>query len=341
MRHPLRLAVLSLLALVAPSLGCRDDGSEPIAYDALVDAQAAAICEYFVECGYATSEALCVDTWARVSSSSADLDAAVDNGTVRYDAAAAGDCLDGVRTTPCAAFLEGVEDEACDRVFQGTIENGNPCWIDAQCISQACEVDACAMACCQGTCIAEVPDAAVGEGCLDGRDCVDGAYCDVETGLCTAEKAAGEACPGRYECEPSLVCIAGTCLAPPGEGEPCAELQCAAPWACDLDSVTCQPLRGEGEACNPDASLCALGLACNPSSSTCTPPGGSGSPCDGDFFFGGGCAGETYCSYDLETGEGTCQPLVANGGACDYDTACQSHYCGNASTCEPEPVCVQ
>lgn len=335
----LRLAALSLLALLAPSLGCRDEGSGPIAYDELVDAQAAAICEYFVACGYATSTELCIDQWARVSLSSGDLDAAVDNGTVRYDAAAAGDCLDALGAASCASFLEGFDEESCDQVFQGTIENGNPCWIDEQCISQYCEVEACAMACCQGTCLAPLPEAGVGDDC-SLQDCVDGAYCDFETSLCAAQGAAGEPCPVGYECADSLTCIAGTCEVPPGEGEPCAEFQCANPFACDIESGTCQRLRGEGQACTPDASICALGLTCDPSSSTCTPPGGIGSPCGGDIFFSS-CAGEAYCAYDFETGEGTCQPLVANGGACDDDTACQSDYCGDAGTCEPEPVCVQ
>jgi hypothetical protein len=336
-----RLAALCLFSLLPASFGCRDDGSGPIAYDELVEAQAAVICEYFVECGYATSTELCLDGWSRISTPSVDLDAAVDDGTVRYDAAAAGECLDAIRAASCASFFEGFDEESCDRVFEGTIESGNPCWIDEQCISQSCEVDACAMACCQGTCIAPPPDAGVGEGCFgSGQDCVDGAYCDFETGLCAAEKAAGEACPGGYGCEGGLACISGSCEVPPGEGEPCAELQCAAPFACDIDSGTCQRLRGEGQACNPEASICALGLTCNPSSSTCTAPGGIGSPCAGDFFFGG-CAGEAYCAYDFETGEGTCQPRVANGGACDDARACQSDYCGDAGTCEPEPVCVQ
>lgn len=336
------LVVLSLLSLLVTPLGCTDDRNGEIGYDGLLEAEVDALCDFFVTCGYASSAELCVDAWSPFASFPVDLDAAIDNGTVEYDEAAAQACLDSIREASCSGFLEeGFADEdACDRVFVGTIDDGNVCWIDEQCISGLCSATDCTMACCQGTCIAPPPEAAIGQDCASGQDCVSGAYCDFENGLCAAYRTQGAACPGGYECASGLDCIAAVCQLSPGEGEACPDYQCAAPFACDIDSVTCQRLRGEGEACNPDASICALGLSCNPGSNTCALPGGVGSPCDFGFL-GFGCSGDAYCDYDFELGEGTCQPLVANGGACSDDYPCQSGYCGPGDTCEPEPVCVQ
>ncbi|MCX4242397.1 Dickkopf N-terminal cysteine-rich domain-containing protein [Paraliomyxa miuraensis] len=340
MQRRLGLVALSVLALFTSSLGCRDDRNGEPQYDELVDAQIDALCDYFVACGLATSADLCVDAWGSFVRLPADLDAAIANGTVIYDASAAGTCLDAIRNATCEGFLDTFAEESCERVFQGTIDNGNACFISEQCVSQYCQATECTMACCQGTCIAPPPEAAVGQDCTGEAFCVDGAYCDYETGLCAAEKAAGETCPGGYECRSGLSCISGVCDPGPGEGAACADFQCAAPFACDIDSMTCQRLRGEGEACNPEASICALGLSCDAGSNTCAVPGGVGSSCDYGFI-GTGCSGDLYCDYDLEFGEGTCQPLVANGGACEDDEACESQYCGMAGTCEPEPVCVQ
>lgn len=332
------------LVLLSLPLGCKDEGGSggPVQYDEIVDAEVDALCDYFVRCGLATDAALCVDAWSRFTRLPADLDAAIANGTVQYDAAAAGECLDGLRGATCDGLFDVAvfDQEACERVFTGTIGNGDPCFIDEQCIEGLCDVDACAMACCEGTCIAAPPQAAIGEDCSLGQDCVPGAYCDVETEVCAAYRVQGEACPGGYECGGGLECISAICQPGPGEGEDCLELQCAQPLACDIDSMTCQRLRGEGQACNPLASICAMGLVCNGSSNTCARPGGVGSPCNFDFI-GFGCSGDSYCDYDFEAGEGTCQPLVANGGTCDDDLSCESRYCGQEGMCEPEPVCVQ
>jgi hypothetical protein len=336
------LVVLSLLALLITPLGCADEGNGEIGYDDLLEAEIDALCDYFVECGYASSVELCIDTWSSIASFPADLGAAIDNGTVEYDAAAARACLDSLRGASCTGFFdEGfADDEACDRIFRGTIDDGNACWIGEQCISGRCNAIECMMACCQGTCIAPPPEAAIGQDCTGGQDCVAGAYCDLDSGLCAADRTEGAACPAGYECGSGLDCIAAVCQLGLGEGEACLDFQCAAPFVCDVDSRTCQRLRGEGEACNPDADICALGLSCNPGSNTCTIPGGVGSPCDISFI-GSGCSGDAYCDYDFELGEGTCQPLVANGGSCIDDYTCQTGYCGPGQTCEPEPVCVQ
>ena len=317
-----------------------------IAYEDLQDEQLSALCDYFVRCGYATDADLCVAAWKNFTRDDPNLDAAVDNGSVEYDAKAAKECLDSLRDGACDAdflFGDDAPSDACNKVFQGTVDNGGACWIDEQCVSGACQAGDCGMACCQGTCIAPPPDAAIGQDC-SAQDCVDGAYCDYDfmTGemTCKAIKQAGAECGGDNECAGSLACLGGTCKEPPAEGAPCPDGRCAGALGCDIDTVTCQKLRGEGQACNPQASLCAIGLTCA-ASNTCQPPGGIGSPCTLDFS-GGSCAGDAWCDYDFLEGKGTCQPLIANGGACESNEfACQSRYCGEDGLCAPEPICVQ
>lgn len=334
-----RSSILGLMLLLVP-LGCPDDGGGgPIEYDGLVEAQADAICDFFVRCGFATSAELCVGAFGSLTSFPADLDAAIDNGTVQYDSSAASACLEALSGAACEDFLEAFDVEVCDRVFVGTIADGEACFIDEQCISGQCgSTGPCMMACCEGTCVAPPPEAALGESCAEA-DCVDGAYCD-ESELCVADRTQGEACPGSFECASGLSCIEGVCDLAPGEGEPCAGFQCAVPFACDVDTTTCVRMRGEGEACNPDFSICSIGLTCNSESSTCTRPGGPGTPCD-VAIFGSSCDSSTYCDYDIELQQGTCQSLIADGGACVDGDTCRSGYCGTDQTCQPEPVCVQ
>ena len=341
--RPLALLVGLSTLLVSP--GCNTGGgggSGEIAYEDLDEAQLDALCDYLVRCGFASSAQICLDAWSRLISSSPDLDAAIENGTVIYDSTAAAACGQSVRNAGCGDFLsEGFASaEACDQVFQGTIEEGGTCWIDEQCVSEECELSDCAMACCQGSCVASAPEAAIGEDCLSGQSCVSGAHCDFDMGTCVADLSEGASCAGDNECASSLDCIASTCQAPPGEGEACLDFQCASPYACDVDTGTCQPLRHENEPCNPTASICSLGLVCNPDSNTCTLPGGVGSACDYDLL-GFNCGEGAYCDYDFMLDEGTCQPLVADGEPCEGDTECLSFHCGIEGTCGPEPVCVQ
>lgn len=335
-----RLVASSLLLLLTPVLGCTDDGGGEIAYHDLLEAQVDAACDYFVACGYATSRELCLDTWSRISGYPLDLDAAIANGTVEYDASAASACMDAIRGAPCDGFLSTPYEEGqpCARLFRGTLDDGSACFIDRQCTSGRCDVPDCTMTCCQGTCMARPSEAAIGEDCMASQDCVSGAYCDFSTGSCAAYGTEGEGCPNGFGCADGLTCASGVCRVPAGEGEDCSTLSCQSPLECDIDSMTCQRLRGEDEPCNAAASLCALGLVCDPGSSTCTRPGGVGSPCEPSFL-GNFCSEGAYC--DFETDRSTCQPLVADGGACGLDYECSSGYCGVGGTCEPEPVCVQ
>lgn len=130
------------------------------------------------------------------------------------------------------------------------------------------------------------------------------------------------------------------------------QLECEAPFAdpyvggpCDLDCAVHQRNLERGSACESEpyqllplgfASECAPGLSCL---------GGHGySVCDtpaslqvGDDCFGGAhhrsCASELYCRYG-EAGQGTCQPRVGDGDACEEGTCIRGLRC-EAGLCVP------
>jgi hypothetical protein len=328
----LRLASLCFIGSSVALSGCGQ-----IDYEELPAEQVDALCDFMLRCGLATDAALCAAAWGGIISSDPDLDAAVANGSVEYDAKAAKECLDSAREAECGGFFfEDGPSDACDEVFIGTIEDGDACWIDEQCVSGACQIADCMNACCQGVCVAPPPDAGIGEDC-SAQDCVSGAYCDytAEASTCKALKGVGEGCGGNYECSGSLRCFNTGCQEPPSEGAPCVEGRCGDALGCDLASNTCQKLRGEGQACAPEASICAFGLGCSAATEQCERPGGVGSACS----FEAGCR-DAWCDYDFVAGSGTCQPRLANGASCDFSDSCQSFYCADG-LCAPDPVCVQ
>lgn len=331
-----RLASLIGVLLLQACEGGANGGD--VAYDELPAAEIDAICDYMVHCGLAAGGSLCADAWGGVLHPDPNLDAAVENGSVKYDEDAAKACLETIRGGACSSgfIFQGDAPGSCDDIFKGTVADGGACWIDEQCVSKQCQTSGCADACCEGMCVAATPPAAIGEACGDG--CVDGAFCD-SNGVCAALKQSGEACGGFDECAGGLGCLAGTCQKGPAEGEPCVEFQCALPLACDPGTVTCEPLPGEGEACVPAANNCKIGLTCSASSMTCSKPGGVGSPCV-PVFLGSGCAGDTYCAADQGATSGTCAALKADGAACGDDGECVSGDCSNA-VCGAPTVCVQ
>lgn len=326
------LGLLGLGLLAAPACKAVD-------YEDLPEEQVDAYCELLTRCGLFHDEGYCAEVYSTIFRLDADLDAAIDNGTVIYDDKAAKECLEGIRDAACTdIFADEAPSAACDQVLEGTIESGGACWISEQCLGGACFINDCMATCCMGTCIAEPPDAAIGQDCSGGQGCAGG-YCDFQTELCTAYKAAGVACDVDTECG-DLFCLGGTCQAGVAEGAPCIDGECGAYWLrCDIDSATCQRLRGEGEACNPAADLCTLGLICPEATSVCSRPTGVGSTCNDIFGFD--CGTDAWCDYDLGNGEGTCQALKAPGSPCVHDDQCSTRYCDEAQVCGTEPVCVQ
>lgn len=63
-----------------------------IAYEELPAEQVDALCDYMVRCGFATDEGLCAAAWGQFIRPDPNLDAAIEDGSVEYDAKAAEQC---------------------------------------------------------------------------------------------------------------------------------------------------------------------------------------------------------------------------------------------------------
>jgi hypothetical protein len=156
--------------VLAVLVGCGgDDDGGPVSADDLPDALVNAFCNYYVRCGLLDDLALCRTLDLDVELD-AEVIAAVNEGSVLYDEAAAGACLGVFGGLSCAEeSLDRAESTACDQVFTGTVADGGACFIDEQCISQQCSIPSCPDACCQGTCVGGTPppgDPQLGESCV-------------------------------------------------------------------------------------------------------------------------------------------------------------------------------
>ena len=347
-------AGMSLLALVL--LGCNNDTRPAIAVEDLPAEQAAALCDLFLRCGAATDEALCAgNLWSTYIFTAeslpkvASLRAAIERGSVIYHDERLEACLVSIRETACTAedfrlLFSTALGAACNQVFEGTVAEGEPCWIREQCASGSCDITYCELACCEGVCAPARVKAAIGESCAE-TECVAGAYCTATT--CVARKPLGAACAppeghsGSDECLEGAICDSNddgtrTCRALPALGEPCVQGKCADLGAsCDHTLGVCVKIHAEGEACDPSGQgACGLSLRCDPDRKTCERMT-AGGPCSFGPF-GHDCLPGAYCQ------DFTCELQQANGASCESALACQSvhcdpveHVCADAPACGP------
>lgn len=343
-------ARISLLALTL--LGCNN--SAATAVEDVPAEQAAALCDLFLRCGVATDEALCAgNLWSTFIITGeflpniASVRAAIERGSVIYHEEHLEACLVDIRETACTRkdFWQIASDalgSSCDQVFEGTLAEGEPCWIREQCVSGSCDAPYCELACCEGVCAPARVKAAIGESCAEAR-CVAGAYCVATT--CVARQPSGAACapPEGHsfgdECIEGTLCDSngdgtGTCRPLPALGEPCVQGQCADLGAsCDYTMGICVEIHAEGESCDPSGyGVCGLSLRCDPDRKTCERMT-AGGPCSlGPFGYD--CAPGAYCQ------DFTCEVQKADGAPCESALACQSLHCDPVErVCADAPVC--
>jgi hypothetical protein len=342
----------ALLALAL--LACNNDHGASTAVENLPARQAAALCDLFLRCGVATDEALCAgNLWSTFTITAeyqpdvASLPAAIERGSVIYHDEQLEACLAGIRETECTTtafwqLFEGALGPDCRQVFEGTLAEGQPCWLDQQCVSGSCEIMWCDVACCEGVCGPASATAAIGESCAYA-ECAEGAYCG--TSACVARQPSGAACTPpegdvvSEECIEGTVCDpnadgTATCRPLPALGEPCVAGQCADVGAsCDYMMGICTKIHAEGETCDPSGyGTCGLGLRCDPDRKSCEQTV-AGGPCSIGIF-GYDCAPRTYCQ------DFTCESQKANGEPCEFAPACESLYCDPvAQVCADAPAC--
>jgi hypothetical protein len=288
----LGVGVVSVANCSGGGTGVGGEG-DSIAIQDLGSRDSQAECSRAVRCGVYPDQATCV---AANPPLLGQLMADVQAGKVKYDGAAASECLTALaaQSCPLSASPPLKYPEACRKAFQGTAVAGEPCFINQECVSGSCNLPPTAdgTTCIAGTCDAVVVPAAQGEICTFATQqpsCVDGTDCRAIAGgtsmTCQPQVALGGACGGPEDCVAGLSCLenalgAVTCQALPSEGQPCVPsgVPCAAfVDICDVTSHTCVRRSGVGGGC-PTGQECVAYATCDAGTRKCVLRGDLGTP---------------------------------------------------------------
>ena len=254
--------------------------------------------------------------------------AAVDQGRVRYAASKVQPCFDELVGIGCDfATSRAFDRKTCDQVFVGTIEIGAACDVDEECIGEAF----CKRAkTCPGACHALLGP---GAACEKDDQCEEGLTCSGSTNTCSANVLVGKPCGGTLagDCAPGLACIGAD------------EMTGAAGTCTEQSELFTGAL---GDRCDFDTGmLCKDGLSCIVES---VAPGGATSlvcaehvASKGACKFGAPsqCPAEEYCDADIKAGEiaGNCLPLPKVGERCVSLAA--SPPCASGLRCDTDMLC--
>ncbi len=300
-----------MLALVA----C---GGGSIAVEDLPGDVKDARCDNLLKCEGIADRATCNGAIPADTSQVPAIQAAIKNGTIKYNGDKAGDCVDQLSGRSCE--FEGFHNEsACSDVLTGTVATGGACVLDEQCANRGnCQPtgSTCdpATTCCAGTCVGGSTVSALGGPCSDQmHTCGTTAYCKPGTtsgavGTCTAlVTGEGTACDAVSACVNPLFCNVnfqtgmGTCKKPAASGAACVR----------MDLLPCADSR---DFCNTTSNTCvrriAVGAACVSGSMPCVDYASCiAGTCAGDIPAGGACVVDSgaNCAGSLACTNGTCQ----------------------------------
>jgi hypothetical protein len=385
MRRLAWLGVVAIGAAASGSCGGKSEhsggsgggGTSPgsvATYPAFLQSLVGAYCQEVIACPQANDDtlalALVAGTAARCSNyfgqtvprqaSTRDLEQAISDGRVRFDAQRAAACVAAIQG---AANPSAIDASVCSEVTQGTIALGAACYRDEECVPVAY----CAsptFGACPGTCTAKLP---AGSPCQESRECDAAggmADCDSGTGTqptCVAlavvtGAAAGAACgrqPGNQfvACTCGLWCSTdGTCRAPIPVGQVCTDSDdaCAAGSMCVLQTDgtrLCQSITvvgTAGGACDETADMPThvcdpfVNLTCTQGQCQRLGDGTQGSPCDTSDYGDTSCNEGLYCNSSvtphvcapLEPAGTVCHSSAECAGSCNFATSqCSDRYC--------------
>ncbi len=300
-----------MLALVA----C---GGGSIAVENLPDEVKGARCDNLVRCEGIVDQKTCDASTFVDEGTLPAIEAAIKNGTIKYNGDKAADCVDQLSGQSCS--FEGFHTtSACEGVLTGTVATGGACVLDAQCANHGqCEPSGTTCdpetTCCPGTCMGGSTESAIGGPCDDEmHTCGSAAYCKAGTtsgsvGTCTAVVTAeGGACDDITACANPLYCNLnfqtnmGTCKKPAASGAACVRADLIACVDsrdyCSTTTMTCVRQTAVGAACAPGSMPCVDYATC------------INSVCVADIALGGACVADTgaNCAGSLECRMGTCQ----------------------------------
>ena len=180
--------------LVLLCAACSSDHGGPVTYDQFEADVQTDFCSYLVRCGVFPDAATCEASNEGVEVvSDASTTAAIDMGRIAFNGAQASACLAAVGAASCDSTMSRATPAACTNIISGTVGSGSACALDAECLSQVCDVPSCTMACCQGTCVGgAVPTGlATGVPCSTNDQCVGGDFSRLADGRMRAIPCGG------------------------------------------------------------------------------------------------------------------------------------------------------
>jgi len=353
-------------------------GGAPIPIDQFASEYATAACTRIVSCSgrvrlYVGDVANCVSAYSVTGawSSIAEMPVAalvqrVRSGALRYDPAAARECIEQVAPA-CDLNLHVGTPAACRRAFAGSVALGGPCVVSAECAGDAwCSTRDDRGGVCPGECTAR---SAADAPCSRSAECPISPSPDATIACTTVTRSTngerrclsvrldppsglGQACGRRLVgaeehaafCAAGLWCQRGACAAPLAAGAACASEfdecaggLCVGPLMGPKRCVAVTIQGSAGAPCHVNVSdlseaqtMCdaTLGLVCTRSTCAALTVSTAGQTCGTDTTR---CAPGLVC-----TGlRGTCVLPGPAGAPCASNAACQSTACDAATgTCE-------
>lgn len=293
--------VLGWLFVVMGCSGTDEGSSTPVPLEQFPQQYSAALCESIAPC---CKDAALPNTPATCKSNATQrfttLATQGNSASIRYDAAAAGQCLSQIKSAfaSCQSPTE-VTAAACDRIFVGTLATGATCSPNLnECANGYCKQATDASLGSGGTCTPyETNGNVVGEGqsCDDIRTyCAENFFCGYEssaadTGVCIKLAPLGADC-SQLGCQKGAFCSATAVCTAQYDSGPCGGTDsydaCSSNSYCSDDGGVvsssagqCLKKKPEGYACQR-AEECQKGV-CN---GTCGPAtAASTANCAGEF----------------------------------------------------------
>ena len=309
--------MLKHLIFIVGVIGCGGGGG--VSVEDLPDEIEGAQCDRAVACEGIADRATCEAAVDLNDAEFGALQAAVKDGTIKYDSGKAADCADSFGSTDCS-FPGFHEDNPCDDVFTGTVATGGACVIDLQCANfgscvtmPSCDPET---TCCTGTCMGMATESPIGGPCGN-----ETSFCGFDA-FCKTPATGG----------------AGTCTALiAGEGTACDEIDaCVNPLYCNLNFQTGTGTCKKAAASNATCSRMDL-IPCADSRDYCDP---TMLKCVRDAAVGAACPTGVQCVGFASCIAGTCVADIAAGGACSVDTGadCAGNLECIGGTCKLPPV---
>lgn len=348
--YRLALLAAPLLAALTTA-GCSSDGPEDpgptMTFTEYRDAYEQALCEWRVGCKLEESLEKC-RAWTYLDREGSYTESALEAGTVIFHDDKAQGCLDEIKALSCLQE-DPNGTPTCTEVLEGRVAPEDPCMVSAECaLDGVCGKDPnCVDMCCAGECRVLAAPLKVGEDCTNvNRTCEDDAFCLLDNNfqrtVCAAKVPVGGFCgyDGVIVCTDDAYCNynTGSCTARIPEGSDCTDNgnACLAPSECVFVgdypnySAFCRAPAALGAPCALELynrACLDLGAVCNPNTLLCEIGPDIGVPCL-DYR----CAGYAYCDYETSI----CRGYAELGTPCGYLNG--DVQCGGALQCDND-VC--